>query len=173
MSTMHMLFVIALGVLAFFAVILTVLIGGNRLLWLLRRHKPRSEDYVRETRERLLNPRWGELENHYGQPLPMPVKNLYKQTALLTQQDIVFRDGNGKEWHVAEFLPADVEALKGTWPDLQKSKHFPFASDAFGDCFYVLLEGADSDKCPVMYYHHDGSDVELVSTSLNEFLSWR
>jgi hypothetical protein len=172
LSAMNMLLVIVLGVLAFFALILTVLIGGNWLSWFFRRPKPRLEDSVRETRERLLNPRWDELEDHYGHPLPLPIKNLYKRAELLTQQDIAFRDGKGREWHVAEFLPADVEALNRTWPDLKKFKHFPFASDSLGDCFCIPLEGTDSDKCPVMIYHHDGSDVESVSTSLDEFLTW-
>jgi hypothetical protein len=41
---------------------------------------------------------------------------------------------------------------------------------AFGDCYYIPLTGDKPEECPVMCYHHDVSDVESVSTSLDEFL---
>ena len=164
--------VVALGVLGFFVVILAVFIAGNWLLARFRKPKPPSEQSILRYRERLLNPRWDELEEHFGQTIPEPLKNLYEQTTLLTRQDVVFRESASKEWHVAEFYPADKETLDGIWPDLQKSKIFPFAFDSFGDCYYVELAGKESNRCPVMYYHHDGSDVERVSKSLEEFLGW-
>jgi len=163
---------VGLGVLAFFVVILTVLIGGNWLLARFRKPKPPTEESIRRYRERLLNSRWDELQVHFGLAIPEPLKNLYKQTTLLTTQNVVFREKGGKEWHVAEFCPADTQTLEGIWSDLKKSKIFPFAVDSFGDCYYVELTGKDSNRCPVMYYHHDGSDVELVSNSLEEFLGW-
>src|SRR6266481_5108582 len=69
-------------------------------------------------------------------------------------------------------LSSAPQTLEGIWSDLKKSKVFPFAVDSFGDCYYVELTGKDSNRCPVMYHHHDGSDVELVSNSLEEFLGW-
>ena len=109
---------------------------------------------------------------HFGLAIPEPLKNLYEQTTLLTTQNVVFREKGGKEWQVAEFCPAHTQTLEGIWSDLKKSKAFPFAVDSFGDCYYVEHTGKDSNRCPVMYYHHDGSDVELVSNSLEEFLRW-
>jgi hypothetical protein len=44
------------------------------------------------------------------------------------------------------------------------------ATDAFGDCYYIPLNGEKSAQCPVMCYHDDGSDLESVSTSLDEFV---
>lgn len=172
MGIMQMALVIVLGVLAFFAAILVIYIGGNWLLARFRKSKPRSEESIQRYRERLLNPRWDELREYFGQTLPEPLKNLYGQTALITTQDVVFRESDGKEWHVAEFYPADKETIDQIWPDLKKPKIFPFAFDSFGDCFYVDLSSKESNRCPVMYYHHDGSDVELVSESLEEFLGW-
>ena len=172
MGIMQMAIVIVLGVLAFFVAILVIYIGGNWLLARFRKPKRPSAESIRRYRERLLNPRWDELQKHFGHTLPEPLKNLYEQTALITRQDMVFRESAGKEWHVAEFCPADKETIDQLWPDLKKSKIFPFAFDSFGDCYYVDLASKESNRCPVMYYHHDGSDVELVSESLEEFLGW-
>ncbi len=172
MGIIQMAIVIALGALAFFVAILVIYIGGNWLLARFRKPKPPSEESIQNYRERLLNPRWNELQEHFGQTLPEPLKNLYGQTALITRRDVVFRESAGKEWHVAEFYPADKDTIDQIWPDLKKSKIFPLAFDSFGDCFYIDLASKESNRCPVMYYHHDGSDVELVSESLEEFLGW-
>jgi hypothetical protein len=171
MGIMQIAGVIVLGVLAFFVVILVIYIGGNWLLARFRKPKPPSKESIQRYRERLLNPRWDELQEHFGQTLPEPLKSLYGQTALITRQDVVFRESAGKEWHVAGFYPAD-KATGPIWPDMKKSKIFPFAFDAFGDCYYVDLASRESNRCPVMYYHHDGNDVELVSESLEQFLGW-
>ena len=169
---MQMVIIVGLGVLAFFVVILTLQIGGNSLLARFRKPKPPSEESIRRYKERLLNPRWDELQEHFGLAMPEPLKDLYKQTTLLTMQNLVFRETNGKEWQVAAFYPADTQTLDGIWSDLKNSKIFPFAFDSFGDCYYVELTGQDSSKCPVMYYHHDGNDTERVSNSLEEFIAW-
>ncbi len=172
-ALLQMALSVVAGVLLFFFLTLALYIGGNCLRWRFRKRKQLSEDSMRKTRDRLLNPKWGELEDHYGRPIPQPIKNLYIQTELLIQTNIAFRDRNGGEWHIAEFEPADLQALKWIWPDLTRSKNFPFASDSVGDLYYVPLEASAPETCPVMYYHHDGGDVELVTNSLDEFLSWR
>jgi hypothetical protein len=135
------------------------------------RPKPSSKESLQRYRERLRNPRWDELQEHFGQILPEPLKSLYRETALITKRDVVFRESSGKEWHVAAFYPADRET-DPIWPYMKKSKIFPFAFDSFGDCYYVDPASKESNRCPVMYYHHDGNDVELVSESLEEFLGW-
>src|SRR6266481_2525504 len=109
---------VGLGVLAFFVVVLTVLIGGNWLLARFRKPKPPSEESIRKYQERLLSPRWDELQEHFGLAIPQPIKDLYKQTTLLTAQNTVFREKGGKEWHVAGFYPADAETSDAIWPDL-------------------------------------------------------
>ncbi|SRR5579871_1306281 len=171
---MQLAILVGFGVLAFFAVILTVYIGGNLLLPRFRKPQPPKEESIRRYRERLLNPRWDELQEHFGLAIPEPLKNLYKQTALLTTQNVVFRQNGGKEWHVAEFYPADTQTLEDIRFDFENSKIFPFAYDSFGDCYYVELTKEESSRCPVLYYHHDSdrSDVELVSNSLEEFIGW-
>jgi hypothetical protein len=169
---MQMFLMVVLGVFAFFVFILIVFVGGNWLLSLLRKPKLPSEESVRRYRERLLNPRWEELEERFGQAIPARIKNLYTRTELISRRDIHLRNENGKTYHIAEFLPADVETLSGIWSELKKSNNFPFANDSFGDCYYIPFTGDKSEECPVMYYRHDGSDFELVSRSLDEFLEW-
>src|SRR5690348_14439074 len=100
---MRIAILVGLGVLGFVVVILGVLVGGNWLLARFRKPKPSSKESIGRNRERLLNPRWAELREHFGQAIPEPLRNLYKQTTLVTTKDVVFREKGGKEWHVAEF----------------------------------------------------------------------
>ena len=169
---MQMILMVALGVTLFLIFILTVLIGGNSLLARFRKAKPPSEESIRKYRERLQNPSWGDLQKYFGMPIPEPIRELYRRTELLTEHDVVFRAQNDREWYVAEFLPADLKTLAETWPDVKEGKNFPFARDSFGDCYYIELASKELSRCPIMLYHHDGSDVEIVATSLDEFLGW-
>ena len=106
-------------------------------------------------------------------PIPKPIKELYGRTELLIKQDVVFCDQNDREWHVAEFSPADLKTLDDAWSDLKEGNNFPFASDSFGDRYYIdLTNNEEPHRCPVMLYHHDGGDVEVVAASLGEFLGW-
>jgi hypothetical protein len=168
---MQLLLAGIVGALAFIGLMVVVYIVGNWVAWRFRKSMPISEDSVRSTQFRLLHPKWDELEQYFEVPIPKSVKKLYSRTDLLVQKEILFRDGNGGEWEIAQFEPADSETLNLLWDDLKSSKNLPFATDAFGDCYYIPLENAANH--PVMYYHHDGGDTEFVSKSLDEFLSWR
>ena len=124
---------VGLGVLAFYVAILTVHIGGNWLLARFRKPKTPSEESIRRYRERLLSPRWDELQKHFGLAIPEPIKSLYKQMTLLTAQNVVFREKGGKECHVAEFYPADTQTLEAvglTWrnPRFSHSRSIPLAT---------------------------------------------
>ena len=167
-----MILVVVLGVVFFFASILTALIGGNWLWTRVRKPKAPSKESIRRYRERLLKPCWGDLQRHFGMTIPEPLKELYRRTELLIEHDVVFRDQTNREWRIAEFAPADLKALDETWPDLKEGNHFTFAHDSLGDSYYVDLTRKGSKGMPVMLYHHDGSDVEIVATSLDEFLGW-
>ena len=171
MPIMQIVLIVVLGVIGFFVVILTVYVGGNWLLRRFRRPKLRSEESARRYRQRLLNPRWNDLELHFNQSIPERIKHLYAQTEVISRRDIRVSNENGATYDIAEFLPADIETLNGIWPDVKKSANFPLATDAMGDCYYIPLTGDKSEQCPVMCYHHDGSDFESVSTSLDNFLS--
>ena len=171
-SSMQLILIVVLGGFVFLIVIFGLLIGGNWLLAHFRRPRSPSTRSLQTYRERLRNPRWKELEEHFGTAIPEAIKNLYQQTGLLIERDVIFREKNDREWHIAEFFPADLESLEETWPDVRKSRNLPFARDFFDDCYYVDLQAGNSSRCPVMICHHDGSDVELVAGSLAEFLGW-
>jgi len=165
-----MFLTVILGALGFIVLILAIYGGGNWLLGHLRRPKPPSEDSALRYKERLLNPRWNELEEHFNQAIPGRIKHFYLQTELVNRRDLRVSNPNGTSYHIAQFLPADMEALNGIWPAVKESANFPLATDAFGDCYYIPLNGEESAQCPVMCYRHDGSDIESVSTSLDEFV---
>jgi hypothetical protein len=170
-SMMQILFIAVLGGIGFFVVILTVYFGGNWLLLRLKKPKLSSAASVRRFQEKLLNPRWEELEEYFNQSIPKRIKHFYTQAEIISRRNIRFSNANGATYHIAEFLPADIETLNGIWPEVKKSANFPLATDAFGDCYYIPLTGDKSEQCPVMCYHHDGSDFESVSTSLDELLN--
>ena len=136
---------------------------------LLRKPEPVSEESVRRYRQRLRNPQWKELEQHFNQAIPKAIKGLYERTEIIARKDIEVSNGEGATYHIAEFLPADLETLDTVWDDVKKSQNFPFGTDSVGDCYFVPLNDK-SEECPVMCYHHDGSDFELVSSSLENFL---
>jgi len=167
---MQTFLMVVIGVFGFLVVVLAVYSAGNWLLWRLKKPKPPSEESVRRYKERLLNPRWEELEKYFSQPIPEPIKILYARTELVSRRDIQLINENGRSYEIAEFLPAEIETLDWIWSDLKKAKNFPFARDAMGDCYYIPLNDEESGRCPVMCYHHDGSDFELVSSSLEEFI---
>ena len=167
---MRLVMIVAAGVVIFLLAIVVTLIVGNWLLRRFRKPTATSQEHRSRARERLLNPKWDEIEAYFGQVIPHQIKQLYNQSKLITATDIVFRDEKGCVWELAQFQPADLEALKAAWPAVNRSKNFPFASDSVGDLFYIPLDGPE--KCVVMCFHHDGDDAEVVSNSLEEFLSW-
>jgi|SRR5215469_6065233 len=167
---MQIFLMVVIGVLGFLVVILAVYVGGNWLLSRFRKSGPRSEESRRRYSERLRNPRWEELQEYFEQPIPEQIKKLYARTELIGQRGIQLTNENGKRYEIAEFLPADIETLDSIWSDVKQAKNFPFATDSMGDCYYVPLTGDKAGDCPVMCYHHDGCDFELVSRSLEEFV---
>jgi hypothetical protein len=167
---MQVFLIAVLGGIGFVALILAVYVGGDWLLLRLKKPKLPSEESLRRYRERLLSPRWKELEEYLGQSIPERIKQFYTNTEIINRQHIRVSNAKGTTYHIAQFLPADVEALDGIWSEVREFPNFPLATDAFGDCYYIPLTGDKSEQCPVMCYHHDGSDFESVSISLDEFL---
>src|SRR5262249_25948763 len=132
MSMIQIILIVVLGVIGFFVVILTLYVGGNWLLRRFRKPKFRSEESARRYWQRLLNPRWNELELHFNQSIPERIKHLYAQTEIISRRDIRVSNENGATYHIAEFLPADIETLNGIWRDVKESANFPLATDAMG-----------------------------------------
>jgi hypothetical protein len=160
-----------LGGIGFLVVIVAAYVGGNWLLSRLRRPQSLSEELEQRYSERLLSPRWEELEGYFNRSIPEQIKRFYGHAEILSRHDVRVTIANGATYHITRFLPADIETLNGIWPDVKTSANFPLATDAFGDCYYIPLTGDKSEQCPVMCYHHDGGDFKSVCTSLDEFLN--
>jgi hypothetical protein len=126
-------------------------------------------------RERLLSPRWEEVEAALGRPVPAILRELYANEGLVTSGDFLVldpaRDSEDAPFGVSQFLPADAEALAPTLVSIPPGT-FSFATNEYGDPFYVQLgELADGDG-RVFVHYHDGDDTELVAPSLRTLLGW-
>jgi|RhiMetdeSRZDD1v2_1073273.scaffolds.fasta_scaffold1954658_1 hypothetical protein len=125
---------------------------------------------------RLESPRWEEVEAGLGRPVPAVLLELYAQRELIHDGDLyVFPPDKPRKsdhaWYINQFVPADRSALQ---PELESIPpgSFNFASNEFGDPYYVELSAGPDGDGPVSVHYHDGGDVEQVATSLRTFLSW-
>ncbi len=87
---MQVILISAVGAVCFFVIILAIYAGGNWLIAFFRKPKAPSEETLRRHRERLLNPQWIDLQEHFDLEIPEPIKNFYAQTEMLMKRDIVF-----------------------------------------------------------------------------------
>ncbi|MBN2384553.1 SMI1/KNR4 family protein [bacterium] len=73
-----------------------------------------------------------------------------------------------------EFLkPMDViEGTKMYWSAGMPTDVIGFASDCMGNMFGFLRNSVPSDDSPVVFFDHDFVEVDELSPSFNEFLSW-
>jgi len=125
---------------------------------------------------RLRAPRWDLVEAALRRPVPAVLRALYADQALVTSGDLLVLDparAGGREmaWNVNQFTPADEEALA---PELESIPPgaFAFATNEFGDPFYVQLGELPDGDGRVFVHYHDGGDTELVAPSLHTFLAW-
>jgi hypothetical protein len=167
-----MMILLAIGcVVGLFVVAALILTLRDRLL----APKPLSPEERRARAEawraRLLSPDWGAVERYLARPVPTAVRELYADHALITREGLTLVGPSGSEdWDIACFRPADAQALAEGDVGIPPGA-FPFASNVFGDPYYVLApRGADDG--PVYVLYHDGGDVAFVAGSLRELLTW-
>ncbi len=133
------------------------------------------EEAMRRYEERLSNPQWDKLEQHYGFPMPIALRELYEDPKLVTRSSyyVVPRDAfeEGDEHFVSSFHPADVETINSIWFECG-TRRFPFACDGFDNHYYVRFRTHCHDP-PVYFIDHDGGDCIRIADSLNTFLSWK
>jgi hypothetical protein len=153
-----------------FLAVLGIVIGG---MWLLRgllgkSPEEQSAEASRLERARLLRPQWPDLQDHFHTPIPKIVQDIYADQTLITMDDLQVRGAEGKEWKIAKFLPADLETLSDTWPELRAAPVLPIASDSQGDVFYIALDGKSYE---VRLFHHAGDEHELIASSVVDFVA--
>lgn len=126
-------------------------------------------------RQRLLSPRWEEVQAALGRPVPTILRELYTNEALLTTGNFIVldpnRDSDDVPFWVSQFVPADEEALTPVLVSIPPGT-FSFATNEFGDPFYVQLGELPDGDGRVYVHYHDGDDTELVAPSLRTLLGW-
>ena len=139
-----------------------------------REEQRRAEQAAYDTR--LRTPRWAVVEAALGRPVPAVLRELYADQTLVTSGDLLVLDparagGRKAAWNINQFTPADEEALS---PELESIPPgaFAFATNEFGDPFYIRLGELPDGDGRVFVHHHDGDDTELVAPSLRTILSW-
>jgi hypothetical protein len=128
------------------------------------------------TLTRLLAPHWEMVEGHLKRPVPEVVRSLYANKDLITSFDLLVLPPGTEDryegWNINEFVPADLQTIVMTMETIPYGT-LCFATNEYGDPYYVQI-GAEADgDGPVYVHYHDGGDTELVAPSLKKFLSWK
>ena len=132
--------------------------------------------------QRLLTPNWLALEEHFGAPIPRPIRTLYANHELLLQKDFSIRPpqktDEADDWYVLNFEPADLDAINDVClvgqnePVEVAERRFPFACDGCGNFYFVEISHDSSSQSPVFFADHDGGEIYRVADSFTEFVSW-
>jgi hypothetical protein len=127
-------------------------------------------------RQRLLSPRWEEVESALGRRIPAILRELYADRALITSGDCLVLDPDRDRaeeapLNVNEFVPADQEAITSTLVSVPPGA-FPFATNEYRDPLYVQLGELPDGDGRVSVHYHDGDDTDVVAPSLRTLLSW-
>ena len=124
--------------------------------------------------ERLLHPRWADIEAALGRPVPGVLRELHgAPEALLRGHFYLARpDGRARAW-VDLFLPMDEEAIRPYGLALPPGA-LAFADDEHGDPYFFLPDASEYGDGPVFLLDHQKGEPgqEPVAASLAEFLSW-
>jgi len=134
--------------------------------------KEQMDEYSRRFRERLANPDFSALEEHFGHALPLPLKSLYANSEELNRDgDFEVVPPAGADAtdpsYVAFYNPADAESLEHNFHDADA--YFAFADDGCGNAY--IIDPRETDP-PVMFHDHETGEIEPVAPSLSGFLSW-
>ncbi len=153
-----------------FVGLIGIVIGGR---WLLRRllgasPEEQAREAARRTRARLLAPQWPELEERYRRTIPKIIKDFYSDQELITLREVVLRRSDGKEWRIAEFMPADLKTQTTVPAQVFSRELFPIAISPSGDLYCVPL---NKGTYPVEMACRDGSGHELVAPSVVDFIA--
>lgn len=134
-------------------------------------HVPPEEQVVHaaEHDARLRNPRWKELEAHFGVPAAPKLRALYSSEFVL-RENLTFafpsKDGSTDEEHLSAFCPADVRGVSDA-ATVVTDGSFPLAEDGMGNFFSVAFGTGES----VRFHMHDGGESWDISPNLDAFLS--
>lgn len=179
-------FILIVGLTVGGGFVLLVLVGFSLLvlksLGFFER-KPTPEEVAeswRRHRERVIRPRWDELETRLGRPLSATLRALYADHELVQRRRFYLRPTGAEEdsddQFVFKFLPADVETLDELdyWLGALRGDWLPFAQDDFGNLYLLNLSNDFLVRDAVYFLdHEDDGPLLLIADSLEQFLRWR
>jgi hypothetical protein len=109
---------------------------------------------------------------HFKAPVPEELRWLYEKSGYVLRRDLCLKEPKKEEpeLFIQHFQPADKRTLEEAWFGLWET-NFPFASDDFGNYYFVSVNADNAAKC-LLFIDHDGGDTWKVADSTREFLSW-
>ena len=121
--------------------------------------------------QRLLNPDFESLRQHFDHPIPQSLISLYENHDLIVQGgfSVIPRSGadDDEMWYIASFEPMDAESQEYTFFD--SLKYLAFAGDGCGNAYVV--DPRDDDPA-VLFHDHEDDDFSQVCDRLSLFLTW-
>jgi hypothetical protein len=144
--------------------------------WLLphRRAEAGARLWRAKQQLELRTPKWDEVEQSLGRPIPAVLRELYADYDLLEKSGFTFR---APHWAADEALllnawePATRLACHPTMEALPPGA-FAFASNDLGDPYFVVTGSLPDGDGPVFVLHQGGGATDRLANSLCEFLSW-
>lgn len=163
------------------AVLLAVYVSMNWLRYRITRWRQRETLQQRDARvkaytDRLLSPKSQQVEQRLGLLLPRRLLALYEDTDAVLMRDFevvpAIKYSTEDSFWIGDFWPLDVDSLKNGWDMKEFGKGFCFASDGFGNCYWVPVNKERQHDTPVYFLSHDPWENLKAAESLEEFLSW-
>lgn len=155
------------------AAVMLVLVLGILLLndrFIRRSRKKKKSAAEMEFEQRVKEPKFDELEKHFGRAFPQCIKALYDNSDEISRQNfqVIAKLANDDEtiWNIAYYEPADLQSILDGWEGTKEV--FEFANDGCGNIYALdpLL-----DNPPVMFRDHEIGEWEKVSDSFSQFMS--
>ena len=140
--------------------------------WPARKKRQQQVEQSRQRdRERMLHPRFSDIELRFDWRVPQQIRELYQDqdTILRTHFYVLDPVEEQAAWFIAAFVPADLDAVQEWWPPLGDA--FVFARAVGGCCYFVPTRNLHPTPLPVFLRYGSG-DIVRVADTLEDFLGW-
>ena len=139
--------------------------------WMTRPSKKQMGEYSRRFLQRLRQPDFPALENHFGCTMPAPLRALYGDEVEFLRSNFTVAPAattpEAERWFIADYQPADLQSARDAWPGLERL--FAFADDGSGNGYLIDPHLPDP---PVLLNDHETGEATQTCPSLSEFMRW-
>ncbi len=133
-------------------------------------HKKKPTAASKSFEQRLKNPKFDELEKHFGRDFSQDLKALYGNSGEICRENfqIIGKSTSGEEttWDIAFYEPADLESVREAFP--KTNEVFEFANDGCGNGYTI---DPALDNPPVMFYDHETAAWNKVADNFSAFMA--